>query len=850
MKHDSKCGGVKRQTVYKNSILLIVTAINVIIAAIILFSSIANAAVIENDLGVVLYTEAPKTWTIDVPQEFNKVEIGVYAKGKTEVNQYSGWNGYLKLNGQYAWKFVRYDTKLGGIFYDYINGAEIQETTGRGKWLDVTSKISAGGNTITYYHYTGGDGIGVKVRIYTTTAITQTPTPTPTQTQTPVITPTPAITATPATSASVSLSGLSSSYVAGDTLSATVYVKNNGGTSHAFPVGFSVRDPQGNWKDVPYKTVTLNTGADTSIYFEYNIPSYGPAGTWTAGAAVWDRDAGGGVLQTRYDYDEQSFSVSSIPATATPAVTVTGATVQEESEVRDLGVVLYTEAPKTWTIDVPQNFNKVEAAVYAKGKDEANQFGGWNGYLKLNGEYAWKFVRHDTKLGGIFYDYIRGQEVQETTVRGKWFDVTDKVKAGKNTISFYHYTGGDGIGVKVRIYSVTTTPTSIIIPMPTTLIITPTSTQFIPGKYTREGPKTIDEQIRIQCESSDSSEISLFKISNETGYICSNNVAYKVFKVSLRTVDPHGAPIGGVEVYKQVFDKRTEIIFDIVVGMATDWALGHLNIPTKILTVMNVKDILELPGKIKLFVEGEYLIIGKTDSNGYIEAWVKENQKIRFKAIEQIPTTFGPVSPVVETDHSIRKVLGKYLWTGDVTITASSPRTENLQLRRGANVVVVYEKGEDGVSELEKFFKEEFGIEIVKMTLETLKAGESGQNLTAQSNINNADIFIYLLRADDTSTFLYYGNRFMPTIKTEGFIFTQIFILDENERKYTDKSNGVVSYRFDTNSGINYYLIAGIGNEGLNSAVEAFKSGEWKIVVGPEPIQPAPAKKPWWRVWQ
>ncbi len=279
-----------------------------------------ESGVIETDLGVVHYTQAPKTWTINVPQNFSKVEVAHYSSGKIEANKYMGWNGYLKLNGQYVWEFVRFDATLGGIIYDYIAGMEVRESTGRGMWLDVTSRINVGSNTITYYHYTEGDGIGVKVRIYTTTT---TPTPTPT----PSPTPAPTITAVPITSASISLYGISSSYYAGDTLTTTVYVKNTGKTSHTFPVGFSVRDPEGTWGDVPYKTATLSPGADTNIYFEYKIPAAGPAGTWTARAAVWDRDAGGGILETRYDYYDKSFSVS-IPATPVPTTTITPTPVE------------------------------------------------------------------------------------------------------------------------------------------------------------------------------------------------------------------------------------------------------------------------------------------------------------------------------------------------------------------------------------------------------------------------------------------------------------------------------------------------------------------------------------------
>lgn len=834
----------------KNNISQIVLAIAVLFVAIFLLSPLAEAAVIEKDLGVVLYTQAPKTWTIDVPQNFNKVEVGVYPMGKTEINQYGGWNGYLKLNGQYVWKFVRHDTTLGGIIYDYINGAEVLETTGRGKWLDVTSKISAGGNTVTFYHYTGGDGIGVKVRIYTTTT-TPAPTPTPTPTPAPTITP------APATGASISLYGISSSYYAGDTLTATVYVKNTGGIYHTFPVGFSVRDPLGTWIDVPYKTATLSAGADTSTYFEYKIPSSGHAGTWTARAAVWDRDAGGGILNTRYDYDEKSFSVV-IPATPT----ITATPVQEESGVveKDLGVVLYTQAPKTWTIDVPANFNKVEIGVYAKGKTEVNQYGGWNGYLKLNEEYAWKFVRHDTALGGIFYDYIKGMEVMETTARGKWLDVTGKISAGQNTVTFYHYTGGDGIGVKVKIYTAALTPVPTPTKTPFTMpLTTPKPTQIIPGKYTREGPQTIEESVRIYCESSDPSEVSLYKISNDRGFICVNNVVYNALRIKLKTVDPYGTPVSDVEVSKQVIDKA-QIVMDIITdqfaGLIVGAALGAAGVPTVILKAMDVKDLIEnlikFPEKIQKLGEDEYVVIGKTDKGGFMETWVTENQETRFEAVEKRPAMWGPVAGT-ETDHSIQKLLGKYLWRGRATITTSSPKTEEIRLGRGASVVVMHGKGSgiyEHVEDLRNFFKKDFGMEIVSMTFET---AESQKNLWAKDELNKADIQIYLLTAEDApSPQIYTYDRFMPTFKTSGF-FSGASIVDENGIEYRDKSNGVVSYQYHESekhyNGRNYYLIAGMGNEGLKSAIDAFKKGEGKIVVGPESSKPAPARRPWWKFW-
>jgi plastocyanin len=116
--------------------------------------------------------------------------------------------------------------------------------------------------------------------------------------------------------------GPSSSYVAGSTLK--VDVIKSGST---FPVVLSIRDPFGNWTVLPYQVVRTDR-----VYFIYDLPTSGPAGTWAVKAELWDRvaDGGnykqslfsnvvlikwnriveGGNLKTRYDYKEKSFNVS------------------------------------------------------------------------------------------------------------------------------------------------------------------------------------------------------------------------------------------------------------------------------------------------------------------------------------------------------------------------------------------------------------------------------------------------------------------------------------------------------------------------------------------------------------
>ena len=125
----------------------------------------------------------------------------------------------------------------------------------------------------------------------------------------------------------------------------------------------------------------------------------------------------------------------------------------ERMVTQHLGTITHQQAPKTWTISVPEGSEKVEVAIYGYGKeDEGNMYGGWAAYLKVNGKYAWEFIRHDKELGGVIYDHLKGEEVLEVNGKDSYYDITSMVTAGENTITYYHFTGGSGIGVKVRIH--------------------------------------------------------------------------------------------------------------------------------------------------------------------------------------------------------------------------------------------------------------------------------------------------------------------------------------------------------------------------------------------------------------
>ncbi len=123
------------------------------------------------------------------------------------------------------------------------------------------------------------------------------------------------------------------------------------------------------------------------------------------------------------------------------------------SKINNLGNVTHSQSPKTWTITVPKNYTKVELAIFAKGRNETNSYGGWKASMKVNGKKIWKFMRYDSKKGARIKDYITGREHWEKRGKGKWFNITSRVRPGRNKITYAHNTSGSGIGVKVQITS-------------------------------------------------------------------------------------------------------------------------------------------------------------------------------------------------------------------------------------------------------------------------------------------------------------------------------------------------------------------------------------------------------------
>jgi hypothetical protein len=124
-----------------------------------------------------------------------------------------------------------------------------------------------------------------------------------------------------------------------------------------------------------------------------------------------------------------------------------------EAEMILLDPIAASAAPGSWTITLPEGYSHVEIASYGAGDvEEVNAYGGWKAWLKVNGETVYDWVRYEEGNDAVYHNYLLDEDVYGRTGRGEYLDVTRFAVPGTNEITFYHYTEGDGIGVKIRVW--------------------------------------------------------------------------------------------------------------------------------------------------------------------------------------------------------------------------------------------------------------------------------------------------------------------------------------------------------------------------------------------------------------
>jgi len=94
----------------------------------------------------------------------------------------------------------------------------------------------------------------------------------------------------------------------GDTLTATVRVRNTGTTTRTFWVGLSYQKPDGSYYDVPpQQTAMLAPQQEQSVTFRWLLPQDAPSGQYGAVAAIWNSYNSQINEMVRPKFDQKSF---------------------------------------------------------------------------------------------------------------------------------------------------------------------------------------------------------------------------------------------------------------------------------------------------------------------------------------------------------------------------------------------------------------------------------------------------------------------------------------------------------------------------------------------------------------
>jgi len=161
---------------------------------------------------------------------------------------------------------------------------------------------------------------------------------------------------------------------------------------------------------------------------------------------------GNGYYGLKLSLDDGAVDQEEVESTVQPLETGSS-TYYEEI---DLGSVHHSDGWKSFTFMVPSNFSRVEVGCYDVEKAERSyfQYCGWEGELMLNGDFVYDWEEWNEYAGGIYHNYIIGQDVPTGSIDASGFlEITTMAQPGENEISLDHNTRGDGIGLVIRIYT-------------------------------------------------------------------------------------------------------------------------------------------------------------------------------------------------------------------------------------------------------------------------------------------------------------------------------------------------------------------------------------------------------------
>lgn len=450
-----------------------------------------------------LIAAGSKTWTINVPSNYDKVGVGICVNADCastdsyNPDSFRGWAGYLEVNGVRIWTHDTSD-------FDYVDDKDLGHVywrTYNGQYRDITNYVSAGSNTIKFYHFTDGNH-GPKILIRTKSAVLCSDSDNGL-----IINVSGSCTDSTGTYADYCDSeGLVWDYYCGPLgdpaenrycMATTGTYCVNAGYSGGCQSGKCVKE-----------TGVLCSDSDGGLNNDIAGSCTDSTGTYAdycdSEGLVWDYYCGptGDPAENRY----------CMATTGTYCVNIgyaggcqSGKCEKELAEEKllegdstlDLGLQEY--GSYTWDIDI-SSFTKAGIGIYNSNDATPNKYGGWEAYVEVNGEKIWENTANNE-----VYDYAKGKSVVESSYRDQYFDITNYVKIGKNTIKYYHFTDGKH-GPKVTVYGGTVKlyeGTSVVVEEPKETeekppVYTPEPTTEAPTSAAPESPETKGET--MQCD--------------------------------------------------------------------------------------------------------------------------------------------------------------------------------------------------------------------------------------------------------------------------------------------------------------------------------------------------------------
>ncbi|MFH1424761.1 MAG: hypothetical protein ABIG20_03705 [archaeon] len=226
--------------------------------------------------------------------------------------------------------------------------------------------------------------------------------------------------------------------------------------------------------------------------------------------------------------------------------------------------------------------------------------------------------------------------------------------------------------------------------------------------------------------------------------------------------------------------------------------------------------------------ENNYVYIGTTNEDGYAEVWLREGQDTEMMARwYDLNTLYGGVSVVNQYGFQGSKNVKIEEWMGGVPEFTISTKGK-------ARVITIRDETQKDIDEeleqISSFFENEYGIEVNHWT-----ADDWAYAPKPPVGGDGTDLKIYLARLDSLpggspNNIGVNFQNYNPTLVYEGVAW-QVF---DGTNWYEGDVFGLVA----AESSLKKFLIAGLGKNGFETAVDAFTSKEMnKVVKWTDPVQ-------------